>query len=181
MDDLDYFCVKFLIEGDEQAFVALYQKYHHKIYYAALKMTQSAELAQDVTQDVFLKVWERRAALDPNNNFAAYINVICRNMIIDLYKKAINEEAVRKELQQFSDISESGLDEEDLYETYKKLLDRAIAELPPQRRLVFEMCKLKEKSYSEVARKLKISRSTVQDHIVKANKFIREYILEHGT
>jgi RNA polymerase sigma-70 factor (ECF subfamily) len=60
------------------------------------------------------------------------------------------------------------------------LLDKAIAELPPQRRAVFELCKLKEKTYDEVARKMNISRSTVQDHIVKANKFIREYLLMHG-
>jgi len=177
MENADYFCVKCLAGGDEEAFVTLYNKYHRKIYYTVLKMTQSEVLTQDVTQNVFLKVWETRASLNPEQNFAAYISVICRNAVLDMFKTAAHEETIKKELKQFAEISEPGQDEDDVYETYKNLLDKAIAELPPQRRVVFEMCKLKEKSYNEVARKMNISRSTVQDHIVKANKFIREYLL----
>ena len=180
MENPDYFCVKCLIEGDEKAFVALYNKYHRKIYYTAVKLTQSEDLAQDVTQNVFLKVWETRATLDPEKNFAAYISVICRNAVFDLFKKATLEEAVKKELQQFTEVSENDGEDEDFYEVYKNLLDEAIAALPPQRRAVFELCKLQEKTYDEVASRMNISRSTVQDHIVKANKFIREYLLTHG-
>ena len=181
MENPDYFCVKCLAEGDEEAFVALYNKYHRKLYYAALKMMQSEALAQDVIQNTFLKIWDIRTTLDPKRNFAAYISVICRNMIFDLFKKATYEETVKKELQQFADVIEPDREDDDFYDTYKELLDKAIANLPPQRRLVFESCKLQEKSYDEVARSMKISRSTVQDHIVKANKFIREYLLTHGS
>ena len=180
MENPDYFCVKCLIEGDEEAFVALYNKYHRKIYSTALKMTQSDDMAQDVTQNVFLKIWDTRATLNPTKNFAAYISVICRNAIFDIFKRATLEETIKKELQQFSEILVSDQDDNDFYETYKTLLDQAIAELPPQRRVVFELCKLQEKTYDEVARSMNISRSTVQDHIVKANKFIREYLLTHG-
>ena len=181
MENPDYFCVKCLVEGDEEAFVALYKKYHRQIYYSTLKMTQSEVLAQDVTQDVFLKIWEIRASLDPKKNFGAYINTICKNIIFDMFKKATNEEKMKKELLQFAEVSESYDDEDDFYEQYKNLLDKAIAELPQQRRIIFELCKLQEKTYDEVARQLNISRSTVQDHIVKANKFIREYLQTHGT
>ena len=180
MENPDYFCVKCLAEGDEDAFVALYNKYHRKLYYAALKMMQSEALAQDVIQNTFLKIWDIRTTLDPKRNFAAYISVICRNMIFDLFKKATYEETVKKELQQFADVIEPDREDDDFYDTYKELLDKAIANLPPQRRLVFESCKLQEKSYDEVAQSMKISRSTVQDHIVKANKFIREYLLTNG-
>ena len=180
MENPDYFCVKCLIEGDEEAFVALYNKYHRKIYYTVVKMTQSEDMAQDVTQNVFLKIWETRATLNPEKNFAAYISVICRNAIFDIFKKATLEEAVKKELQQFAEVSECDGEDEDFYEIYKNLLDEAIAALPPQRRVVFELCKLQEKTYDEVAHSMNIARSTVQDHIVKANKFIREYLLTHG-
>ena len=181
MENPDYFCVKCLVEGDEEAFVALYHKYHHKIYATALKMTQSDDIAQDVTQNVFLKIWDTRATLNPEKNFAAYISVICRNAIFDIFKRATLEETIKKELQQFSEIQEPDQDDDDFYETYKTLLDKAIAELPHQRRAIFELCKLQKKTYDEVARSMNISRSTVQDHIVKANKFIREYLLKHGS
>ena len=180
MENQDYFCVKCLAQGDEEAFVELYNRYHRKIYYIAFKMTQSEVLAEDVTQNVFLKIWEMRASLDPKQNFAAYINVICRNVIFDIFKRATREESVKKELKQFAELSESDQEDDDFAETYKILLYNAISELPPQRRLVFEMCKLQEKSYSEIAQSLEISRSTVQDHIVKANKFVRDYVLAHG-
>ena len=179
-ENSDYFCVKCLMEGDEKAFTSLYYKYHRKIYYSALKMTKSEDLAFDVTQEVFLKVWDMRATLNPEKNFASFISVICRNLIFDMFKKATTEEKLKKELLQFAEISETGEEEEDFYETYKILLDKAIAMLPPQRRIVFEFCKLQEKTYEEVAHKMNISRSTVQDHIVKANKFIREYLLKNG-
>ena len=116
MDNSDYFCVKCLIEGDERAFVMLYNKYHRNIYYSALKMTQSEELAQDVTQDVFLKIWENRASIDFNQNFAAYINVICRNIIFNLFKKATLEETLRKQIHQFAEITTSDEDG-DFYES----------------------------------------------------------------
>jgi len=181
MENPDYFCVKCLAEGDEEAFVALYNKYHRKLYYSALKMIRSETLAQDVIQNTFLKLWDMRTTLDPKRNFSAYISVICRNIIFDLFKQATNEESIKKELQQFADVIEPDQEDDDFYDAYKGLLDKAIANLPPQRRMVFESCKLQEKSYDEVARSMKISRSTVQDHIVKANKSIREYLLTHGS
>jgi RNA polymerase sigma-70 factor (ECF subfamily) len=177
IENRDYFCVKCLVEGDEDAFVELYNKYHRKIYYSALKITQSKVLAQDVTQNVFLKIWDIHSSLDPDQNFEAFISVICRNAIFDIFKKSTREEAVKMELQQFAETSESIQEDEEYHEAYKNILYKAISKLPPQRRIVFELCKLQEKTYEEVAHSLKISQSTVQDHIVKANKFIREYLL----
>jgi RNA polymerase sigma-70 factor (ECF subfamily) len=179
MDNPDYFCVKCLAEGDEEAFVALYNKYFGKIYYSSLKMTQSETTAQDITQNVFLKIWNTRRQLDPKQNFAAYISVMCRNAIFDTFKKAALDETLKQELQQLA-VADSGEPEDDFYEEYKKLLSEAIGKLPFQRRIVFERCKLQEQSYAEVALALGISRSTVQDHIVKANKTIREYLHNYG-
>jgi RNA polymerase sigma-70 factor (ECF subfamily) len=142
-------------------------------------MTQSETTAQDITQNVFLKIWNTRRQLDPKQNFAAYISVMCRNAIFDTFKKAALDETLKQELQQLA-VADSGESEDDFYEEYKKLLAEAIGKLPPQRRIIFERCKLQEQSYDEVALALGISRSTVQDHIVKANKAIREYLHNYG-
>ena len=83
-------------------------------------------------------------------------------------------------MHQFADITTSDEEEDDFYESYKKLLYKAIEDLPPQRRKIYECCKLQGKSYDHVAQTLNISRSTVQDHIVKANKCIKEYLLKNG-
>ncbi|MDR1780500.1 MAG: RNA polymerase sigma-70 factor [Tannerella sp.] len=177
MGDLDHFCVKCLAAGDEEAFVALYGKYHKKVYFTALKLLQSDETAKDITQTVFMKIWEHRLTLDPNGNFAAYLHTVCRNAIFDEFKRASLDEDLKTELQQFSSETD---EDDDFREKYYRLLDEAIAKLPPQRRAVFEACRLRRQSYDQVARKMNIARSTVQDHIVKANKFIRDYVREHG-
>ena len=177
MDHSEYYCIKCLAEGDEEAFVALYNKYHSYLYYTALKLTQSEALAKDITQDVFLKIWETRATINPKDNFAAYIHVICRNRIVNLFKRATREEAIKNELYQFAD--EADQEDDDFYDHYRQLLDKAVELLPPQRRNIFILCKWQKKSYEDVARQFNISRSTVQDHIVKATKFIKDYLLSN--
>jgi len=179
MKNTDYFCLKCLATGDSEAFVALYGRYHRTIYFSALKMTCSEEDAKDVTQTVFMKVWEHREQIDPSADFAAYIGTICRNIIFDKFKKKAREEEMKKEMELISN-EESDADETDFRETYHRLLHEAIAQLPPQRRAVYEACKLKGQSYDRVASRNGIAISTVHDHIVKANKSIRDYLQTKG-
>ncbi|MDR1667813.1 MAG: RNA polymerase sigma-70 factor [Bacteroidales bacterium] len=172
--------MKCLISGDESALVVLYGKYHRMVYFSALKMVQSDETAKDITQNVFMKIWEHRRRLDPEQNFAAYIQTMCRNAVFDELKRIALDDELKRELQQEEPSDENEENEVRFRETYYRLLHEAIEKLPPQRRAAFEACKLKKQSYDLVARRMGISRSTVQDHIVKANKFIREYISEQG-
>ncbi|MDR1722946.1 MAG: sigma-70 family RNA polymerase sigma factor [Tannerella sp.] len=178
MSNDDYFYVKCLASDDEKAFVALYGKYHRKVYFSALRFIRSEETAKDITQTVFMKIWEYRRRLNPDNNFAAYLNTVCRNAIFDELKREALDDEMRNELQYTTD---EAAGEDDFREKYYQLLEEAIATLPSQRRTVFEACKLKKQSYDLVARLNGISRSTVQDHIVKANKTIREYIQAKGS
>jgi len=179
MDNPNYFCLKCLAQGDEEAFVALYGKYHRMVYFAALKMLHSEDDAKDVTQTVFMKVWEHRGNIKPEEDFEAYIGVICRNVIFDLFKKEAREAEMKQELALTASEADNS-DEEDFKEKYYNLLHEAIGKLPPQRRKAFEICKLQGYSYDRAASKLGVSRSAIHDHIVNANKFIREYIGSHG-
>jgi RNA polymerase sigma-70 factor (ECF subfamily) len=180
MNNPDYFCVKCLVSGDESALVALYGKYHRMVYFSALRMVRSDETAKDILQNVFMKIWEHRRRLDPEQNFAAWIQTVCRNAVFDELKRAAHDDELKRELLQEEPSDENDDDEAQFRETYCRLLREAIEKLPPQRRAVFEACKLKKQSYRAVAARMGISRSAVQDHIVKANKFIREYISEQG-
>jgi RNA polymerase sigma-70 factor (ECF subfamily) len=177
----DYSHVKRLVEGDEKAFAALYNKYCRKIYTAAFNMTLSEDDAKDIIQDVFLKVWESRATIDPEQNFVAYLNTVCWHICLNMIKKETHRETLKNKWQQVAEMSEDpDRDDEDFHEKYLQLLEKAIAALPPQRRVIFEHCKLKEKTYDEVAHSMNITRGTVHDHIKKANKFIREYLTKNG-
>lgn len=163
-----------LRQGSVSAFETLYERYRSRIYYNMIKIVRSEAVAEELLQDVFLKVWELRDRIDPDQSFNAFLFRISGNLAIDFYRREarrrimdatvllVNEEEY-DHVQQYIDFKEA-----------ETLLGDAIARLPPQRQRVFRMCRIEGKSYEEVANLLLISRKTVQDHMVKANQWLRD-------
>lgn len=163
-----------LQQGSEYAFEALYARYRSRIYYNMIKIVRSEAVAEELLQDVFLKVWELRDRIDPTQSFKAFLFRISGNLAIDFYRR----EARRRIIDATALLAnEKEYDHVQQYIDFKEaeaLLSDAIAKLPPQRQRVFRMCRIEGKSYEEVANLLLISRKTVQDHMVKANQWLRD-------
>ena len=169
-----------LQKGDSDAFRELYNQYHQPLYHYVLRFVKSPALAEDVLQDVFLKIWEIRSRIDPELSFKAYLYRISRNSVFKLLKKIAVDENLRTQvLKQFSQ-SVADADLKVLWQQYEALLQAAINRLPPQRRKVFKLCREEGKSYEQVAEELGISRNTVKEHMVLAMKLIREHIDQYG-
>lgn len=169
-----------LQKGDSDAFRELYNQYHQPLYHYVLRFVKSPALAEDVLQDVFLKIWEIRSRIDPELSFKAYLYRISRNSVFKLLKKIAVDENLRTQvLRQFSQ-SVADADLKVLWQQYEALLQAAINRLPPQRRKVFKLCREEGKSYEQVAEELGISRNTVKEHMVLAMKLIREHIDQYG-
>lgn len=158
------------------AFGQLYEKYHGILYRSALKFVKSDELAREVVQEVFIRLWETRSNLREDLSFAAYIYTMARNHIFNMLKRASRETRIREQIrihaETASNITESNL----LFSEYRAVVNTAIAQLPPQRKRIFIMCREEGKSYEEVAGVFGISKSTVRDHMVKALKSVREHL-----
>ena len=178
--DDDAGLVKGIIDGDERAFARAYEKYHRHLYFFALKFVKSRELAGEAVHDVYLKVWENRHGLNTQLSFRGYLLTICKNHVLNLLKRASLETSVKAEI--LRNCSPTHMETEDsiLYEDYYQFALRAIEQLPPQRQLVFRMCKLEGKSNDEVARILSISKGTVRDHLFKGSRYVREYLSAHA-
>jgi len=169
-----------LQKGDSDAFRELYNQYHQPLYHYVLRFVKSPALAEDVLQDVFLKIWEIRSRIDPELSFKAYLYRISRNSVFKLLKKIAVDENLRTQvLKQFSQ-SVADADLKVLWQQYEALLQAAINRLPPQRQKVFKLCREEGKSYEQVAEELGISRNTVKEHMVLAMKLIREHIDQYG-
>lgn len=162
-----------LIQGDEQAFEKIYRLYSNRLYGRLLKLLKSVPQTEEILQDVFLKVWEYRASIDPEKSFRAFLFKIAENKAYDFFRKAALHKAFETELIALSTSNYTMLEELMADEDKSVLLEKAINNLPPQRQQVFRLCKLERKSYTEVGQLLGISLSTVSDHIVKATKSIR--------
>jgi len=167
-------------KGSKKAFLMLYEKYHAPLYRHALKFVKSSALAEDVVQDTFLKVWENRQTLRADLSFVGYINTVSRNQVLNTLKRASHETVLKKGILYAADRSRNSTEDAFLDAEYEKMVNKAIEQLPSQRRLVFRMCRLEGKTYDEVAQKLGISKNTVKEHMVSALKSLREYFSVHA-
>jgi RNA polymerase sigma-70 factor (family 1) len=166
-------------QGDQQAFGELYHHYSDRLYRSLLRLVKSEQMAEELLQDIFVQFWEKRQTIDVQSSLQAYLLRIGENKVYDFYRKLKREQkllAVVKAAasEQYTPIEETLLSEEN-----SQLLRKAIETLPPQRRQVFDLCKLQGRSYQETSELLGISTSTINDHIVKATKAIRQFIYDH--
>jgi RNA polymerase sigma-70 factor (family 1) len=168
-----------LKKGSEIAFKQIYALYHHKIYRLALKFVKSEELAKEIVQDIFIKIWEHRHTINKDLSFSAYLFRIAHNHIFNLLKRASKEVSIKKQIMAAAEISSNQTEDEVIAAEYESLAIHAIEQLPPQRKLIFQLCRMEGKSYEEVSFALGISKSTVRDHMVKAIRFIKEYLHAH--
>ena len=166
-----------LAGSDQHAFTELYNRHHTGIYRYQLAFVKIPSISEDLTQEVFLKVWDARKRLQIHTSFAAYIYRISRNTAIDFMKKIaadrelLNEIILHKE-SFFPDSSSSPL----LAKEYNHLYKQAIDSLSQQRRTVFLLCREEGKTYKEVARILGISRHTVKEHMTKSLHNLRNFL-----
>ena len=162
--------------GDQASFTFLLRCYWNKVYSQAVTYLKSAEQAQELTQDVFVKIWGAREKLAAIENFSDYLFIVSRNELISALRRKKEANATFVD-----DIEELVLqpDKQLHYkEAYQKIVD-LIEQLPATRKIVFKMSRLDGRSYDEIARAMGISRNGVKDHIVKALNFLRTN-LGHG-
>ena len=165
-----------LIKGDIAAFNEIYRRYFHPVYCNALKITREVPVAEDVLQEVFITLWEKRATIDPENSLAGWLFIVCYHKSVNILRKKLRESLLYKNLQP---PEENSMEEEIRYGTQWKILENALSCLSPQRRKVFELCKLQGKTYEEAAVELRISKYTVKEYLSAAVASIKEYSLRH--
>lgn len=175
----DSILLKQLRDGNEDAFDFFYQKYSIQIYRKLYKMTKVSSLSEELLQDVFVKIWEKRHLVDPEKPFKSYLFQIAQNLMYDFYRKVAREERLQQKIKQtFSELQYVTEESLNLKDT-QQILTRAINNLPPQQRLVFQLCKMEGKSYEEVGTTLGVSTSTINGHIVKATKSIKTFMCNY--
>lgn len=170
--------VKALSEGNENAFRKLFDTYRNELYKFSLSMVCSGFYAEEIVQEVFLKVWTKRKTLNPELSFKSYLFTITRNDTIKFLKKAANNLKLREEVfyqsQKFANPTERYMREIELDVLKKEALDQ----LPPKRRLIFEMSRNDGKSYEDIAMELGLSPNTVRNQMSMALETMRSFLLD---
>ena len=169
--------LELIAKGDEYAFAKLFAHYRDKIYSVAFKLTKSDVIAEEIVQDVFLKIWLMRSNLIEIQNFGAYLFIVTRN---DVYKvlKGIARN-YKNTLLKDNDQSFANNETIDLVmeKEYQGLLQRAVDRLPNQQKQVYYLVKEQGLKRDEVAHQLNIQPETVKFHLAQAMKNIRAFCM----
>lgn len=170
-----------LKDGNALSFDFFYKQYSQQIYRKLKKMVKIEFLAEELMQDVFIKVWDKRSLIDPTKSFKSYLFTIAQNLVYDHYRRVGREAKLQQEIKQEFIEEYLHLDEGLILKETQDLLEMAINALPAQQQTVFRLCKIENKSYQQVSQQLGISISTVNGHIVRASKSVKTYLLTHNS
>lgn len=163
-----------LKKDDMAAFESLYKVFEPRLYTFALHLSRQKEDAEEIVQEVFLKVWERRHQLDPDQNFDGYLFSIARNIVYNKARRRVYEFAFTQYVTAAGEGNGCFTEETVAYHDLVKLLEETYAALPPIRRQVFVMSRVEGKSNTEIAQLLNTSNSNIENHLNKALKSIKE-------
>jgi RNA polymerase sigma-70 factor (ECF subfamily) len=173
----DGILVILLKKGDRNAFNTLFEKYSPKLYFFILKTFQNKVEAEEIVQDTFLRLWETRHRIDEKRHFNTYLISIAKHLIYDHLRHKMVERKYNQRVQKTSDQSYT-VEDELASESLRAYIVANIERLPPQQK---EILLLKSKGYEndEIAQQLNLSKRTVETHINRAFKFLRNS-LAHG-
>lgn len=165
-----------LKEGNIKSFDTLYWKYQKAVYLNVYKLTKSDSIAEDIVQEVFISLWEKRNTINTDRSVAGWLFVSSYNRSVNALKKKLKESLISLEADQLQEDPGSDFQIEELQ---LKILEKAVAQLSPQKRRAFELCKLQRKTYEEAAKEMNISKHTVKEYLSDAIQFIKDYIAQH--
>jgi len=163
-----------MVKGSSSAFDKLYLRYFDSVVTHVLDITKDRTVAEDIVQDAFFKLWQRREMFSHYEKIAGWLFVTTYNSSLNHLRRILREKHRLVELCRSTDEQETG--DFRLLEEQFRLMEEAIEQLPPQRKRVFQLCKLEGFTYDQAAAHLSISKNTVKEHIAKGGEFIREYI-----
>jgi RNA polymerase sigma-70 factor (ECF subfamily) len=160
------------------AFGELFRRYDSRIYPFVLKMIRTTALAEEITQEIFIKIWQHREKLEQVVNPEAYIFTIAARQTLDQIRRQLSENRMLQRLSVIRPDAHNDTDETLLLRDRTSLLQQAVDQLSPQQKAVYTLSRDNGLNYEQISRQLNISPNTVRNHLVKALQTIRSYMDE---
>lgn len=163
-----------IADGSEKAFAVLVDRKWSNIYLQALTYVKSTHQAQDIVQEVFMKIWQARKQLPNIERFDSYLFIIARNHIISALRKKtwrpLSPDLL--ELEDHQILPDNALSQKNLAE----LIAGAIERLPQQQKTAYLLSRDKGHTHEEIAAIMQVSKEAAKKHICRALNFLRNYL-----
>jgi RNA polymerase sigma-70 factor (ECF subfamily) len=164
-------------EGDEKAFEALYLLHKDRVYEIALTYTESAVLAEEILQDIFVQIWTKRNELPGIEDFSAWLFILTRNRSFTVLRGMARAAKRDRNMVDYLPGATGTADEKLLTGDVLRYLHEAMNLLTPTQRRAFELFKLNGLSRDETAAAMGISPNTAKTHLQHAMRTIRAHLV----
>ena len=166
--------------GDEQAFNVVYEQHWRKLFRFLYNMTKSREVAEELLVDVFLKLWIGREMVPQIQHMDGFLYKVAYHKALDFLKLAARESSLQKVIaRQMSEASAESADRRLLETEYRHIIEQAIRQLSPQRKLIFTLSREQGMTHEQIAGQLNLSPGTVKRTMSDALQSIRDFLRDH--
>src|SRR5690349_14323576 len=169
-----------IAKGDCQAFSMLYREFIDDVFQYIYMFTHNRIETEEISQDVFVKIWESRVLLTNVQSIRNYLMKAAKNKLLDGVRRERIKYKVLHEIKRAQCFEQDDTEFAITYRDYLKIAQRAISQLPPQRRLIFRLNTEGGLRYDEIADKLCITKSAVKNQLYKAFEYVRAYLVKYA-
>jgi RNA polymerase sigma-70 factor (ECF subfamily) len=172
--------LKGLARDHEPSLEELFNYYYPRLYVFSRSVLKQEEGIEDILQEVFIRIWQKRKSIKDPAGFNAYIYTITRNLLLNELRRRLHQKHLKEEIRQLSTAREyAGLDPAQLRDLESRM-EKIIAELPERQKEIFVLSRKDGCSHKEIANQLEITTKTVEYHISLAIKFIKTRLNGQG-
>jgi len=164
-----------IAQGDEPAFRKVFEAYRKPVYSYILYLIKSPVLADEVLQDVFLRIWLNRTTLTDVKSFRAWLFSITKNRVIDVLRTQAKDILLKDPDWEPSCEMDDRLKEME----YASLLHKAISQLSPKQQRIYQLSRENGLKINEIAVEMNISSNTVKTHLMQALRTIKKHVQPH--
>ena len=178
MDKLpsDEFILEHLRNSDVKVFKQLFDKYYVILVRFAVQLISKPEIAEEIVQDIFESLWERRKVLEINQAIRPYLYSSVRYRCINYFKNKIHQINLVDDLSSIDQLEITTPHDELVFSDLQETIKASIQTLPEQCRLIFNLSRYSGLSYPQIAEQLGLSPKTIEDQMTIALKKIREFL-----
>ena len=170
--DLPY--IQGLKNGEYSSFDALFKKYAESLFAFVVSITKNSFIAEEITQEVFSKVWEKRDRIEEHYSFKSFLFSITYNETVSYLRKQKSEKNKIESFTSISSFSSNETEYEVEFKNLESIANKVIDELPDKRKQIFKMSREQGLTNKEIAEALQISVKTVENQMTSALKVLRQ-------
>lgn len=168
--------------GCQEAFTALYRHYSPHLYMNIIRMVHDPVLAEELVQELFTRIWQKRESQGITEDFQGYMYRIAQNLVFDFFRKMKKDRILLEKFKTITSEADASATADEILDHRQSMgiINNAIEHLPPQQKKVYKLVKQEGYTYKKAAEEVGISPFTVKEYLTLANKSIRNYLIHHS-